>query len=784
MSDQASPHRNKNKINVLPQEVVDQIAAGEVVQRPASVVKELLENCLDAGSTHIVVKVEKGGLAKLTISDNGCGIPKGDLGLAATRHATSKLQSVQDFHSLQTFGFRGEALASISMVSHLTITSRTESSPVAYTQIYRNGLPTLPQPRPGARTPGTTLIVQELFHNVPHRLKTYAKRESEEYSKILTVIQHYAIRYPHCGFCLERRHPQKGTLVDVNTTQIPSVQALMDKKRKGDAILQEELAAATKAIMAHVLEPTLEPHVIHFDSSLPPNGQDFTYEADIYCTAPTYSSKKSHFVFFLNNRLVDLPPLKRSLEDVYAPHGKANSILVVIVTVPGSQVDVNVHPSKRQVALMYQDELCSAMATKLKEVLDQVGQTFVNQSAVPVVKNPYSKKRKATDKGIQESPMAMTPKRTPPSQLVRTSKATPVGAIEPFLVATQSKSRSTQSHESTAEDTVSTSRQEITASHKPDCPLAAPDLTQPGAFAFRCTCTPSTWTSPAPAVLVKRPVVRPKRVIPTTCTYGSIMSIRRRVNKLMDPALAQDLRDAYFVGVVSPFRSLVQCGERLVMIHHSELAKELFYQLALARFGGAIMAQLGGGRVDTMNAINIRTIIAQALQLEDDLAPLSTQGTKEQLDILESRQDLLDTNETNLSMAEQVSACLVDHADMLEEYFAIRIETIDDQVLLTGLPVLLDGHIPELHGLGIFLLRLATRVDWVDERPCFQGICRELGNFYAQLPTTPESLESYVKHTLFPAISYLLLPPERFINDGSFTVMTKLSTLYKVFERC
>jgi len=166
---------------------------------------------------------------------------------------------------------------------------------------------------------------------------------------------------------------------------------------------------------------------------------------------------------------------------------------------------------------------------------------------------------------------------------------------------------------------------------------------------------------------------------------------------------------------------------------------------------------------------------------------LSTHATPAQLDALEKQPNLLEADDTNLSMAQQATACLVDHADMLQEYFSIRIETgkdDHDQVFLTGLPVLLDGHCPQPHGLAIFLLRLATRVDWTEERTCFQDICRELGNFYALLPTEPKDLESYIRHTLFPAISYLLLPPEHLRNDGFFTDMTKLSTLYKVFERC
>lgn len=161
-------------ICLLPQHVIDQIAAGEVVQRPVSVVKELLENSLDAGATHIVVHVERGGLGKLSIADNGCGIAKKDLPLLATRHATSKLRGVDDFETLQTFGFRGEAVAATSMVSRLlTVTTRTADSPVAYTQTYQNGQPCESAAKPCARKVGTPVVVQDLFYNVPHRQQAY-----------------------------------------------------------------------------------------------------------------------------------------------------------------------------------------------------------------------------------------------------------------------------------------------------------------------------------------------------------------------------------------------------------------------------------------------------------------------------------------------------------------------------------------------------------------------------------------------------------------------------------
>jgi DNA mismatch repair protein MLH1 len=675
------------------------------------------------------------------------------------------------------------------MVSQLTITSRTKASPVGFTQTYRNGVPTLAQPRPGARKPGTTLVVENLFYNVPHRLQAYQKRESDEYSRISQIVQFYAIRYPHCGFCLERRHHQKGTLVDVNTSQIPQVQALAEKKRNGVEISSGDLVTATKAVMAHVLEPNLEVHLSHLESSKPPNDNEFTYQAEIYFTLPTYSTKKSQFILFLNNRLIDLPVLKRSLEDVYSDFSKEhNAIMVVAVTVPGSQVDVNVHPSKRQVALMYQEELCSALACHLKGKLHEVGQSFASQSVAPL--NPYVKKRKAVaalppEAGEEEDTTRkrpVPPKKLPPSQLVRTSKAAQAGALEPFLVSTQPTSSTQESTDQESTTNTPQSNDGVQISHKPECGMASLDLAQPGAFAVRCTCASSDNATPEPTVLVKKPVSRPKRVIPTICSYSSIGSLRRRINKNLDQSLVKDLRDACFVGVVSHFRSLIQCGERLVMIHHQQLAEELFYQLALARFGGATVAKLGDGGA---GGIDIETIIAQSLQLEDELGNLSGEGSaKDDLRTLEARTHMLESSETNQQMAQQATMCLVDHAAMLDEYFGIRIETEDDRVLLTGLPVLLDGHSPEPHGLAIFLLRLATRVEWTEERHCFQGVCRELGGYYALLPTTQDALETFVKHTLFPALSYLLLPPERFQKDGYFTTMTKLSTLYKVFERC
>jgi DNA mismatch repair ATPase MutL len=750
------------------------------------------------------------------------------------------------------------------MTSRLTILTRTQDSQVGYMQSYKNGVPVTNKPKPQARQTGTTITVQDLFYNVPHRKKTYSKSESDEYQRILLVVQQYSMYYPHVGFCCSRTFQKNKKLVDLNTAPLPKVQALMAIMAKQTSTSlhhhsKPEIIAATKQVMAHVLESTLEPHLDHLEchsddmskekrKDIDRSGNDedndqdtqdarfqFSFSCQLYYSLPSYDAKQQKgsgcsCILFVNDRLVDVPPMKRALEEVYQEFTKHRPIFMLQLQVPGSQVDVNVHPSKRQVALMYQDELIAAIRQALKEALLAKEVTFQAQSVkaattkstsststVSKITNPYHHKRKSPPEESQPQDTT-TPhkppakKKTPPSQLIRTSGATPVGAIEPFLVSTQTTAtQQSQSQASTQSSSASSPSTTVTSpsqtqtqgtpspiikaqQHKTECPtLSQPvvDMSQPGAFASlitRCDCpTPSIDDLQKPMFL-RKPVVRPKRVIPTKCSYASVVSLRKRVNKKASTDLAKHLRDAYFVGTLSHDRSLVQCGEELVLLNHMEMAKALFYQLALARFGGGStrMAHLGNGG---SGGVHIQSVIAQALQVEDDLVLLEEEKQRrDQEDDQEHTKwhesGLLEVSETNDKLAEQAATCLLDNADMLEEYLMIRIEKQNEEAILTGLPVLLDGHAPEPHGLPIFLLRLATQVDWAEERLCFQGVCQELGNYYALLPSDSEDLEAFIKHTLFPAISYLLLPAEHFKTDGSFTVMTKLSTLYKVFERC
>ncbi|HSQ17843.1 MAG TPA: DNA mismatch repair endonuclease MutL, partial [Anaerolineales bacterium] len=186
-------------IHVLPPEVASQIAAGEVVERPASVVKELLENSLDAGARHITIQVNGAGRQLIEVADDGCGIPADQVLLSVARHATSKLQSADDLFHIATLGFRGEALASISSVARMTVISRASGSDNAVQMIVEGGQAGRIEPV-GAPV-GTVIRVQDLFFNVPARLK-FLKSDATERRNIDELVTRYALAYPFVRFHL------------------------------------------------------------------------------------------------------------------------------------------------------------------------------------------------------------------------------------------------------------------------------------------------------------------------------------------------------------------------------------------------------------------------------------------------------------------------------------------------------------------------------------------------------------------------------------------------------
>lgn len=323
-------------IHLLPTEVASQIAAGEVVERPASVVKELIENALDAGATHISIGVEGAGQQLIEVGDNGCGIPASELPLAIERHATSKLSQAADLFHIHTLGFRGEALASIGSISCLTLTSRQADQASGARLRVEAGLASPVQPV-GAPV-GTQVRVENLFFNVPARLK-FLKTDATERRLIDTVVARYALAYPQVRFQLQQDRQ-------------PALQT------SGNGERREILAALFDADIARQMLS-----VISSDEHL-------AVEGFISPAALTRSHRRD-MTFFVNGRPVQDATLASAVLRAYHTLLMVGRfpIALLFITLPPEAVDVNVHPTKAEVRFREADKVFSSIQSAVRRAL-------------------------------------------------------------------------------------------------------------------------------------------------------------------------------------------------------------------------------------------------------------------------------------------------------------------------------------------------------------------------------------------------------------------------------
>ena len=332
-------------IRLLPDHLINQIAAGEVVERPASVVKELLDNALDAGSTHIEIDIEAGGKKKILIQDNGGGIDAASLRLALTRHATSKLTDDR-LDQIATFGFRGEALPAIASIARMQITSRQAHEDHGWQVTSDNSQMSEPMPKP-ARL-GTQILVEDLFYNVPARAK-FLKANATEWEHIRDVVTKAALSAPHVSFKLSHEGrvtldlpAEQGTLFDF---QSPRLRQLLGEEFCRNALAIEKVRG-DYAVRGLVSLPTYHRH-----------------------------NAQQQF-FFVNGRPVRDRALQSALrvgyQDVLA-HDR-HPVVCLFLTVPIHEVDVNVHPSKIEVRLKDAPLVRGLMISILQQTLAQFSQ--------------------------------------------------------------------------------------------------------------------------------------------------------------------------------------------------------------------------------------------------------------------------------------------------------------------------------------------------------------------------------------------------------------------------
>lgn len=347
-------------IRILPPEVASRIAAGEVVERPASVVKELVENAIDAGARTIQVEVEDGGLRLIRVSDDGCGIPAGEAELAFARHATSKLTDMDDLNRITTLGFRGEALASIAVVSRVEMSTRSTDEEIGIQLSLEAG--EVVRRRPIGRPPGTTIAVENLFYNVPARRK-FLRSPLTEAGHIQEITTFYALAYPERRISLSHngrlifRSPGTGRMLDV----------LLE-------IHGPETAGALLPIHAASDEP----------APITVSG---------YISPPAlHRADRRHMVFFVNGRWVRDKALTYAVLEAYHTLLPANRspIAVIQIFLDPAEVDVNVHPTKTEVRFRSAGEVFRAVQRHVRAALVQQG------SAVPQFAAPSRREQSST----------------------------------------------------------------------------------------------------------------------------------------------------------------------------------------------------------------------------------------------------------------------------------------------------------------------------------------------------------------------------------------------------
>ncbi|KAF8322563.1 DNA mismatch repair protein MutL [Clavulina sp. PMI_390] len=750
-------------IRRLEQSLVNRIAAGEIIHRPSSALKEILENSLDAGSKVIRVTVKDGGMKLLQIEDNGSGIRKADLPILCERFTTSKLQKFSDLQSIATYGFRGEALASISFVSHLTVTTKTKDDACAWKLSYADGKPVpaktgqSAEAKPCAGNDGTLLQVEDLFYNTPTRLSAL-RSGSDEYSRILDVVSRYAIHNPQVAFSCKKTGSATPDISTPGSSQIPTTIRLLH----GGAVAQELIHVPMSSHSG--LRKRRRPDSSSEDGvsdggdveseqdEADPN--DVQWAAEAYVTSANYHVKKMTFLLFINHRSVESTRIKRAVESVYnaiLPKGSFPFVYLSLEIDPAC-VDVNVHPTKREVHFIDEEKIISSVALKIQRALaarDQ-SRTFEYQTLLIGPTDPKSQ-GKASTPASRDRGSKFREKSSARDQEDDTNTSNPHGHTIPKtrVIYPQHKVRGATQHDRTLDSMF----------------LPVPKSSS--------STSPSSNVASA-AATPRKDKGKGKEIVDSECFLQSVLDLRADIAKQRHGELSEILSDMTLVGIVDMPKSvaLIQHSTRLYLIDYSALSCELFYQLGVRQFGDF-------GRIHLEPSPSITDLIELAVACEEGI---------------------YDAGLTVGGVVQKISKLLISQREMLDEYFAINI-TEDGK--LESLPILLNNYTPNFDRLPLFLMRLGPQVNWTEEKACFDTLLRELAYFYIPTPlplppttetSSPDETQQdgddeetqrwQIQHVLIPALRSFLVPSKALIKAKAAVQVASLPDLYRVFERC
>ena len=708
---------------------------------------------------------------------------KEDLPILCERFTTSKLQKFEDLESIHTYGFRGEALASISHIAHLTVTTRTKDAESAWRAYYEAGK--LAPPKPGQGTEpkrvagqqGTQITVEDLFYNVPTRRRAF-RSTSDEYNKIVDMIGRYAVHCSHVAFACKKHGESSASI---------SVQA----------------SASTVDRIRHVYGGAVASELLPFET----DDSRWGFKARGWATNANFSMKRTTLLLFINGRSVESTNIRKALDETYAVYLPKNShpFIYLSLEIDPQRVDVNVHPTKREVNFLNEDEIsraiCEHIGAKLAEV--DTSRTFSTQTLLPV---GTSSSARSSSKHVGSGGLGGGGSAASLGTPAAAAKRTPARPYENNLVRTDTNMRKITSM-------FAPSSRSTVVHMSPSTPGSAPG--RDGADTVESDTARTQQLLPSGAAdyeVIDREV--------SVNWLRSVRELKEAVVEMSNGELTEIFKSYSFVGIVDERRRLaaIQSGVKLYLVDYGRACFELFYQLGLNNFGNF-------GTIRFSPPLDLRPLLRMAFQHER--GQYKDGKAKAEVEAEEDDADEQDEQDEAVEAAEAVAAQLIERRQMLQEYFSLEVTPTGE---LLSIPLLIKGYTPPLAKLPQFLLRLGPRVRWNDEKGCFDTLLRELASFYVpeKLPFVNEEWQRQrqqqtqlkgkgrelaastgtgieageedgeedvdlrarrahvhhaVEHVFFPAFKTKLICTTSLMHAGLVEV-ANLKGLYRVFERC
>ncbi|KAL8059951.1 hypothetical protein ABFX02_03G121000 [Erythranthe guttata] len=716
-------HREPPSIRRLDEAVVNRIAAGEVIQRPVSAVKELIENSIDAGSTSISVLVKDGGLKLIQVSDDGHGIRYEDLPILCERHTTSKLSKFEDLMSIKSMGFRGEALASMTYVGHVTVTTITKGQLHGYRATYKDGVMEN-EPKACAAVKGTQIMIENLFYNMAARRKSL-QNSADDYPKIVDLICRFAIHHTNVNFSCRKHGAARA---DVNSVATSS---------RLDAIRSVYGVSVAQNLLS-----------IEASDDDPSNS---VFEMDGFISNSNYAAKKITMVLFINDRLVECGALKRAIEIIYAATlPKASKPFIYMsIKLPPEHIDVNVHPTKREVSLLNQEVIIEKIQSVLESKLrnSNESRTFqeqrVDSSSVSISMSKDSQNHRSSS-GLKSQ-------KVPVRKMVRTDSQDPAGRLHAYLQV-----------------------------------------------------KPSSQLQGTSCLATVRSSIRQRRNPRETADLTSIQELTREIDSSCHSELLDIVGNCSYIGMADDVFALLQHNTHLYLANVVNLSKELMYQQVLRRFAHFSAIQLSDPAPLPdliMLALKEQDLESEGNEnddLKEKIAEMNTELIKQRAEMLEEYFGIYVDQNGNLSRLPIVLDQYTPDMDRVPELILCLGNDVnwdDEKICFQTIAAAIGNFyafnpplLPNPSGDGLQFYKKVPSTTSEDGNASGSADDAKEEEIEQELLLEAESAWSQrewsIQHVLFPSMRLFLKPPTSMATNGTFVKVASLEKLYKIFERC